>query len=121
MHHIMESSKLCYSTSCLLLARLLSLLIFVYCLLFFAACRENSTKQVLTTQNQLVTSDSAIDINSASAAELEKLPGIGNESAQRIIEHREKYGAFRRVENLILVRGMSDKKYREIRSFVKVH
>ncbi len=105
--------------SYLLSAKLASLLICVFCTLFIISCQENFTKLDFPAQNQLIISDSAVDINSASAAELEKLPGIGEEFARRIIEHREKYGVFRRAENLILVRGMSDKKFRGIRSFVK--
>lgn len=55
-----------------------------------------------------------IDINTATRAELEKLPGIGEALAARIVEHREKYGRFRRVEHLLLVRGISERRYRAI-------
>ena len=61
-----------------------------------------------------------ININTASAEELEKLPGIGKALAERIIEHREKYGTFRRVEHLIMVRGISDQKFRALRDLVTV-
>lgn len=59
-----------------------------------------------------------ININSASTKELEKLPGIGKAIAERIIEHRDKYGPFRRAEHLILVRGISDRKFRELRDLI---
>lgn len=62
---------------------------------------------------------SAININVASESELEKLPGIGKELAHRIVDHRERFGKFRRAEYLILVKGISDKKFREIRDLVK--
>ncbi len=61
-----------------------------------------------------------ININTASAQELEKLPGIGRGFAQRIVEHREKYGPFRRPEHLIMVRGISDKRFRALRDLVTV-
>ena len=61
-----------------------------------------------------------ININTASAQELEKLPGIGRGFAQRIVEHREKYGPFRRPEHLIMVRGLSDKRFRALRDLVTV-
>ncbi len=61
-----------------------------------------------------------ININTASAAELEELPGIGQALAQRIIEHREKYGSFRRAEYLIIVRGISDRKFRALRDLISV-
>lgn len=61
-----------------------------------------------------------INVNVASAKELETLPGIGKSLAERIIEHREKYGPFRRSEHLILVRGISDRRYRAIRNLISV-
>src|SRR2546423_13139925 len=61
-----------------------------------------------------------ININTASAGELETLPGIGKVLAARIIEHREQYGPFRRVEHLIIVRGISDRRFRALRELIAV-
>jgi competence ComEA-like helix-hairpin-helix protein len=61
-----------------------------------------------------------IDINTATRGELEQLPGIGEALASRIIEHREKYGRFRRLEHLLLVRGISERRYRTISERLKV-
>ncbi len=61
-----------------------------------------------------------ININTASANELETLPGIGKGLAQRIIDHREKFGTFRRPEHLIIVRGISDRRFRALRDLVTV-
>ncbi len=60
-----------------------------------------------------------ININTASITEIEKLPGIGEVLAGRIIAHRQEHGPFRRVEHLMMVRGVSDRKFREIRSLVR--
>lgn len=60
-----------------------------------------------------------ININSASVEELEKLPHIGKQTAREIIEYREKFGKFRKSEYLLLIRGISDKKFREIKNLVK--
>jgi competence ComEA-like helix-hairpin-helix protein len=109
-----------YFNNWLLSAKLLSLLIFLYGSLFSVSCAHHFERQVLTTPNPPPIAESAININTASAEDLERLPRIGSESARKIVEHRAKYGAFRRPENLILVEGMSDKKFREIRSFVKI-
>jgi competence protein ComEA len=72
-----------------------------------------------TLQNNPEISENAVNLNTASVEELEKLPHIGAETARKIVEHREKFGKFRRAEHLILVDGISDKKFREIRNFVK--
>jgi competence ComEA-like helix-hairpin-helix protein len=61
-----------------------------------------------------------INLNTASANELERLPGIGKGLAARIIDHREKYGAFRRPEHLIIVRGISDRRFRGLRDLITV-
>jgi competence protein ComEA len=59
-----------------------------------------------------------VNINDASREELERLPGIGPALAARIIEHRERYGRFRRAEHLLLVRGISERRLRQLRPYV---
>jgi len=50
-----------------------------------------------------------VDVNTASAAELQAIPGIGKALAQRIIEFREKNGPFDQVDDLVKVRGIGEK------------
>ena len=59
-----------------------------------------------------------VSINRASREELERLPGVGPVLAARIVEHRERHGPFRKVEHLLVVRGVSDRRFREIRPLV---
>jgi competence protein ComEA len=49
---------------------------------------------------------------------LEKLPGVGPALAARIVEQRERFGPFRRAEHLMLVRGISERRFRQLRPFV---
>jgi competence ComEA-like helix-hairpin-helix protein len=63
---------------------------------------------------------SLININTATPEELENLPGVGKVIAERIVAQREQYGPFRRPEHLMMVRGISDRKFREIRKLVTV-
>lgn len=60
----------------------------------------------------------AVNINTASQSELEKLPGVGVGLAERIIAHRQQYGPFRRPEQLMMVRGISDRKFRELQPMI---
>ena len=62
-----------------------------------------------------------VNLNTATRTELEKLPGIGEGLAARIVEHRERYGAFRRIEHLIMVRGISERRFEQLRAFVTVN
>jgi competence ComEA-like helix-hairpin-helix protein len=59
-----------------------------------------------------------VSLNRASREELEKLPGIGPALAARIVEQRERFGPFRRAEHLMLVRGISERRFRQLRPFV---
>lgn len=59
-----------------------------------------------------------ININTASAEEIELLPGIGPQLAQRIVEHRTKNGAFKTVDGLDAVSGIGEKTIAEVRAFV---
>jgi competence ComEA-like helix-hairpin-helix protein len=61
-----------------------------------------------------------ININTASATELEKLPGIGKGLAARIIAHREQYGRFRRAEHLLIVSGISETRFKAMRELITV-
>jgi comEA protein len=61
-----------------------------------------------------------IDLNAANVKELQQLPGVGPVTAQRIVEMREKSGRFRRVEDLLAVRGISQKKIAALRPYVTV-
>jgi competence protein ComEA len=83
------------------------------------ATREAGASTAITSTGDSK-SPSRININTASADELEKLPGIGKGLAERIIEHREKFGPFRRPEHLIIVRGISDKRFRALQDLITV-
>ena len=61
-----------------------------------------------------------IDINRASVEDFAKLPGIGPELARRIVAFREKHGPFRRVEDLLVIRGVGHKKWKAIRPFLRL-
>ena len=58
---------------------------------------------------------SPININTATAAELEGLPGIGAKTAARIIEYRQKNGPFKKVEELMNVRGVGEKSFLKLK------
>jgi competence protein ComEA len=61
-----------------------------------------------------------IDLNVANIKELQELPGVGAVTAQRIIDLRQKSGRFHRVEDLLAVRGISQKKLDAMRKYIMI-
>jgi competence protein ComEA len=61
-----------------------------------------------------------VNLNTASAAEFEALPGIGAKTAARIIEYRQKNGAFKKVEELMNVRGIGEKNFLKLKAQLTV-
>jgi competence protein ComEA len=59
-----------------------------------------------------------IDLNAANVKELQELPGVGAVTAQRIIDMRQKSGRFKRVEDLLAIRGISQKKLDALKPYV---
>jgi competence protein ComEA len=82
------------------------------------ACGHRSP-DVTHTAN-IAAAEYAININTATLDELQRIPHVGEKVAARIVEHRQINGPFRRVEHLMLIQGISDKRFRKIRPLVRV-
>ena len=65
-------------------------------------------------------SSGPVDLNSATAEQLDALPGVGPATAAAILSHREQHGPFRSVEDLIEVRGIGEAKLDGLRDLVTV-
>jgi competence protein ComEA len=66
------------------------------------------------------TSPAAVNINTATASQLEELPGIGKATADRIVEYRQKNGGFKKVEDLMNIRGIGEKSFLKLKPLVTV-
>jgi len=104
-------------------SQLISLPIIPACVIGFIAFETGCVRHTRNKANDeqsaaILRTNQRLNINTASANDLEALPGIGKNLAARIIEHRESYGPFRRPEHLIIVQGISDKKFRALRDLV---
>jgi competence ComEA-like helix-hairpin-helix protein len=61
-----------------------------------------------------------IDLNAATVKELEELPGIGPTTAKAIVDFRTRSGRFRRVNDLLVIRGISEAKLAKIRPYITI-
>jgi len=61
-----------------------------------------------------------VNLNTATAAELQTLPKIGAAAATRIIEYRQKSGGFKKVEDLMNVKGIGEKTFLRLKPLVVV-
>lgn len=96
---------LCSTSSCIKLPR-------------HASIRRNASASLVA--HTETPNSQRININTATPEELKTLPGIGEAFASRIIEHREKYGRFRRVEHLLMVRGISERRFAQLQTLITV-
>ena len=74
----------------------------------------NNTKDIENAEikNENTAKDSSkININTATLEELDKLPGVGEATANKIISHREENGQFKTIEDIKNVNGIGDKKF----------
>jgi competence protein ComEA len=64
--------------------------------------------------------DTTIDLNRADASQLEELPGVGPSIAAAIVDHRERNGPFRSIDDLLSVRGIGPTRLEDLRPLVRV-
>ena len=62
----------------------------------------------------------SVNLNTATAAQLEALPGIGPAVAQRIVEYRQKSGGFKKVEELMNVRGIGETTFLKLKTLITI-
>lgn len=88
-------------------------------LMLFSVVTGCTSRVVHEEQVAVSTRSEALNINIATATELEALPYIGRKTAEKIIQFREEHGPFRRVEHLMQIRGISERRFLEMRQFLK--
>lgn len=61
-----------------------------------------------------------LDLNAATAEQLQQVPGVGPNMAKAIVEFREKSGPVRRVEDLLAIRGITKQRLGKMRPYITV-
>ncbi len=63
---------------------------------------------------------SPVNINAATAAQLQTLPGVGASTAQRILDYRQKNNGFKKIEELMNVRGVGEKSFLKLKPLIVI-
>lgn len=87
-----------------------------FSLLFLALCLVFPAFSAATKKPPL----KPININSASSEELQQVPGIGPVTAEKILQMRKSYGAFKSVDDLLSIRGIGKKRLEKMRKYLTV-
>ena len=61
-----------------------------------------------------------VDLNTATSEELQQVPGIGPATAEKILQMRKSYGAFKSVDDLLAIRGLGPKRLEKMRKYLTV-
>ena len=85
-----------------------------------AAQNGRSSQQGSDGSDDGATADTRIDLNTATAEQLDSIPGVGPVTAQRILDHRRSIGRFASVDQLLDVSGIGAKTLTKIRPWVRV-
>jgi competence protein ComEA len=62
----------------------------------------------------------SLNLNTATLAQLQSLPGVGPTLASRIIEYRQKNGSFKKIEELMNVKGIGEKNFLKLKPLITV-
>ena len=73
-----------------------------------------------TPRSVTASASTPLNLNAATVAQLEALPGIGRATAERIVEYRQKNGGFKKAEDLMNVRGIGEKSFLKLKPLVTV-
>jgi competence protein ComEA len=99
---------------------LLALVILIATVIAQSAVASPQAAKTAGAAKAKATAASPINLNSASVAQLQTLPGIGASTAQRIVEYRQKNGSFKKIEELMNVKGIGEKSFLKLKPLITV-
>ena len=89
---------------------------FVFTALLFAGIAVTVSAQAAAPKEKPPVA--VVNINTATSPELQTLPGIGPSTATRILDYRQKSGGFKKVEDLMNVRGIGEKTFLKLKPLI---
>jgi competence protein ComEA len=93
----------------------------LFTLLVILAMAAVSTVSLSAAEKQAATgTDKLVNINTADAGQLEKLPQIGPKMALRIVDYRKSNGNFKRPQDLMKVKGIGEKVFAKLQPLITI-
>ena len=68
----------------------------------------------------IMKNNSKININTANISELKQITGIGESTANKIVDYRENVGKFKKIEDIKEVKGIGDAKYESLKNKITI-
>lgn len=85
-----------------------------------APAYDSSSKSARTNSRSTKATGAPVNLNTASAKDLEGLPGVGPSTAKKILDYRQQHGGFSSVEEVMAVKGIGPKKFQAMRKFLRL-
>ena len=79
-----------------------------------------SAQRPVSAPKATATATAPVNLNTATATQLETIPGVGAKTAALIIEYRQKNGGFKKIEDLMNVRGVGEKSFLKMKPLITV-
>lgn len=81
---------------------------------------QAQTSRIKTVDQAAAKPTVQVNLNTATVADLQELPGVGAKVAARIVEYRQKQGPFKRIEELMNIQGIGEKSFLKLRPQITV-
>lgn len=81
---------------------------------------DGSGENIIEGNNNLQNTNKKININKSNVTELTSIPGIGESTAQKIIDYRNENGKFSSIEDLKNISGIGEKKFEKIKEYIDI-
>jgi len=100
--------------------RVLLMFLTVFAIAVVASSADQKPQPAKSTSEAKAATTSPVNLNTATQAQLETLPGVGPAAAKRILEYRQKNGNFKKVEDLMNVKGFGEKVFLKLKPLLVV-